>query len=65
MFDPALLRDDLSGVETRLRTRGLDPSADIARLAELDAERRRLIPTVESLKRESNEASGEIGRAHV
>ncbi len=63
MLDPALFRDDLSLVESRLRSRGMDPSAELADLAALDAERRRLIPLVESLKRESNEAAGEVARA--
>jgi seryl-tRNA synthetase len=63
MLDPALIRDDLSLVEARLRSRGMDPSAELAELASLDAERRRLIPLVENLKRESNEAAGEVARA--
>src|SRR5690606_32496908 len=63
MLDPALFRDDLSLVESRLRSRGMDPSAELADRAALDAERRRLIPLVESLKRESNEAAGEVARA--
>lgn len=63
MFDPALLRDHLPHVEARLRARGTDPSKELAELAELDVERRRLIPVIEALKRESNEAAEAVGRA--
>jgi seryl-tRNA synthetase len=63
MFDPALLREDPAGVETRLRSRGIDPSTELAELTRLDAERRRLIPIVETLKRESNEASAQVAIA--
>ena len=30
MFDPALLKDQISFVEARLRARGLDPSAELS-----------------------------------
>ena len=63
MLDPAYVRDHLSDVETRLKTRGLDPSADLQTLAELEAERRRLIPAVERLKQEQNTASEAVARA--
>jgi seryl-tRNA synthetase len=63
MLDPAYVRDRLSEVEARLRTRGLDPSAELARLASVDAERRRLIPLVENLKRDQNAAGESIARA--
>ena len=63
MFDPALLKDQMSFVEARLRARGLDPSAELAALASIEAERRRLIPIVENLKREQNEAADAVARA--
>ena len=63
MFDPALLKDQISFVEARLRARGLDPSAELAALASIEAERRRLIPIVENLKREQNEAADAVARA--
>jgi seryl-tRNA synthetase len=63
MLDPALVRDNLPFVEARLRARGLDPSREIADLAALDAERRRLIPFVENLKRDQNSAGEEVARA--
>ena len=63
MFDAALIRDQLPFVEARLRARGMDPSKELAELSELDAERRRLIPVVETLKRESNAAAESVARA--
>ena len=63
MFDAALLRDQLPYVEARLRARGLDPSKELASLTALDAERRRLIPIIETLKRESNEAAEQGAKA--
>jgi seryl-tRNA synthetase len=63
VIDPLLVRDRLQDVDARLRTRGLDPSAELAELASLEAERRRLIPLVENLKREQNEAGEAVARA--
>src|SRR5690349_11469616 len=60
MLDPAYVRDRLSDVERRLRQRGLDPARELADVAALDSERRRLIPLVENLKRDQN-AAGEAG----
>ncbi len=63
MLDPALLRDRLQEVETRLRSRGLDPARELAELSSLEAERRRLIPAVETLKRDQNAAGDAVARA--
>jgi seryl-tRNA synthetase len=63
MFDAALIREQLPFVEARLRARGMDPSKELAELSALDAERRRLIPVVETLKRESNAAAELVARA--
>ena len=62
MLDTALLRDRFDFVSERLRTRGpgLDPLLD--QLAAFDRERRALIPRVETLKRERNEAGEEIAK---
>ena len=63
MLDPVYVRDHLAEVEARLRQRGLDPSKDLAELTRLEADRRRLIPVVENLKRDQNAAGDEVARA--
>jgi len=63
MIDPVLVRDRLAEVDARLRARGMDPSAELAELSATEAERRRLIPLVENLKREQNEAGDAVARA--
>ena len=63
MLDPAEIRDRLDVVGARLQTRGGDLSAEIADLAALDAERRRLLPLVENLKRDQNTAGEAVARA--
>ena len=63
MIDPQYVRDHPADVERRLRSRGLDPTKELAELATLEADRRRLIPAVEALKREQNEAGEAVARA--
>jgi seryl-tRNA synthetase len=63
MLDAAYVRDHLEEVEARLRTRGIDPSAELAAWATLEGERRRLIPEVESLKAAQNAAGAEVAKA--
>ncbi len=63
MLDPAFVRDNPELVEARLRSRGLDPTADLATLAGLEAARRRLLPEVEGLKREQNTSGDAVARA--
>jgi seryl-tRNA synthetase len=63
LIDPLLARERPGDVEARLRSRGLDPSADLADLSGLEAERRRLIPLVENLKREQNAAGEQVAQA--
>jgi seryl-tRNA synthetase len=63
MLDPAFVRDHRSEVDARLRTRGIDPSGELQELAELESERRRLIPETENLKREQNVAGEAVARA--
>ena len=53
----------MSFIEARLRARGLDPSNELAELATAEAERRRLIPLVENLKRDQNAAGEAVARA--
>jgi seryl-tRNA synthetase len=63
MIDPGYIRDNLADVEARLRSRGLDPSADLAAFSALEADRRRLLPEVEGLKREQNASADAVARA--
>jgi seryl-tRNA synthetase len=63
MLDAAYVRDHIEEVRARLRTRGLDPDADLEQIATLEARRRRLIPEMEGLKREQNTAGDEVARA--
>jgi seryl-tRNA synthetase len=63
MLDPAYVRDHLQDVEARLRSRGMDPAKELAELTALEAERRRLIPAVENLKRDQNAAGEAVARA--
>jgi seryl-tRNA synthetase len=63
MLDPVQVKEHLSDVRAGLASRGLDPDAALGDLVSLEAERRRLIPVVETLKREQNSASEAIARA--
>ena len=63
MLDPTLFRDNMTAVRTALRNRGADLDNELDALAALDAERRRMIPQIEELKREQNAAGEEAGRA--
>ena len=63
MIDPLLVRDRLADVEARLNARGTDLSKELAELARVEAERRKLIPQVENLKREQNASSEAVARA--
>ncbi|MCC7008276.1 MAG: serine--tRNA ligase [Acidobacteria bacterium] len=63
MLDPVYVRERANEVEARLRSRGPDPARELAELAALEAERRRLIPLVENLKREQNSAGEAVARA--
>ena len=63
MLDPAYVRDNLDTVRTGYANRGVDLTAELEQLAGFEAHRRRLIPQLESLKREQNTASDEVARA--
>jgi len=63
MIDPALVRDHLDIVRSGLESRGQKWTADLDRLAELEAQRRTLLPAVEGLKREQNAAGEEVAKA--
>lgn len=63
MLDPVFVRDNPDLVAARLRSRGMDPSADLSALAALEAARRRLLPEVEGLKRDQNAAGDAVAKA--
>jgi seryl-tRNA synthetase len=63
MLDPAFVRDNPDLVDARLRSRGLDPAADLGALSALETTRRRLLPEVEGLKRDQNTSGEAVARA--
>ena len=63
MIDPAILRDNLDTVRAALQRRGVDLKAELDELATLEAQRRRLLPELEGLKRDQNRAGEEAARA--
>jgi seryl-tRNA synthetase len=63
VLDPSLLRDRFDAVQAALGSRGTDYSAQLEELRQLDAERRRLLPELEGLKRDQNTAGEELARA--
>jgi seryl-tRNA synthetase len=63
VLDPLLLRDRFDAVQEALARRGTDFSAQLEELRQLDAERRRLLPEIEGLKRDQNSAGEELARA--
>ncbi len=63
MLDPALFRDNLDAVRSALQHRGMDLRTELDELLRLEAERRRLIPELEGLKREQNAAGEDAAKA--
>ena len=63
MLDPAYLKDRLSDVEVRLRSRGVNAAKELAELGEIEQERRSQIPLLENLKRDQNAAGEAVARA--
>jgi len=63
MLDPALFRDDFEATRQRLLTRGPGLEPALAELAELDKSRREMLPRVETLKFERNQAGEAIAKA--
>lgn len=63
MLDPVFVRENPELVDARLRSRGMDPSADLTTLAHLESSRRRVLPEVEGLKRDQNAAGEAVARA--
>src|SRR5256885_12879299 len=63
MLDPTFVRDNIEGVRTGLKNRGLDADKALEGNATLETARRRLIPEIEGLKRLQNTSGDEIARA--
>ena len=63
MLDPNQVRDHLDAVKHALATRGLDATAELQSFSAAEADRRRLIQEVETLKREQNASGEEVARA--
>ena len=64
MIDPIYLRDGVEQLRQALTNRGADPaSPELDALVALEAERRRLLPELENLKRDQNAAGEEVAKA--
>jgi seryl-tRNA synthetase len=63
MLDPALLRERLDDVRTRLGTRSEDHNADIDRLVKADIARRAIIPELETNRRARKLVGEQVARA--
>src|SRR5688500_17055898 len=63
MVDPSLLRDNIATLRAALQNRGADLRSELEELTSLEAQRRRLLPELEGLKREQNTAGEEAARA--
>jgi seryl-tRNA synthetase len=63
MLDQTYVRENLEAVREGLRRRGTNPDQALESIAQLLADRRRVIPEFEELKRQQNASGEEIGRA--
>ena len=63
MLDPALLREHLDDVRARLETRSEDHNADLDRLVKADAQRRAIIPELETNRRARKLLGEQVARA--
>ena len=62
MLDLAFVRANLTLVEEKLRTRGIDPATLLGEFTAIDARRRDAITQAESLKAQRNKLSADFGR---
>jgi seryl-tRNA synthetase len=62
VLDSNYIRDNIDVVRTGLRNRGLDPDKALEQIATLETVRRRVIPELETLKRQQNTSGDEIAR---
>jgi seryl-tRNA synthetase len=63
MIDPVLLREDIGRLLDAMRRRGVDLSAEVEQLRDLETRRRALLPELEGLKRDQNAAGEAVARA--
>jgi seryl-tRNA synthetase len=63
VLDIRLIREDPDGVRAALERRGGDAAAALAKVIELDRRRRELLPVIEGLRAEQNEANDRIRAA--
>ena len=63
MLDPSLIRDHLDYVRTRMDRRGINLRSELDLVARLDAERREILPVLESARRARKEVGAQIARA--
>ena len=63
MLDPNYVRENPDAVTKALSTRGLDVTAELQQFSAADADRRRLVQQVETLKREQNASGEEVAKA--
>jgi seryl-tRNA synthetase len=63
MLDPAYVRDHMDEVRAGLRNRGIDPDRALEEIATFETARRRLIPELESLRRQQSTSGDEIAKA--
>ena len=63
MLDPIVLRDDLARVRERLDTRGTALGDDLARVRQLDADRRQILPVLENARRARKELGEQVAHA--
>src|ERR1700761_8218576 len=63
MLDLNFVRANLELVETKLRSRGMDPAAILGNFRELDVERRAKITQAENLQAQRNKLSQEVARS--
>ena len=63
MLDPNYVRENPDAVRHALSTRGLDVTAELQQFSTADADRRRLVQQVETLKREQNASGEEVAKA--
>ncbi len=61
MLDIKLIREQADFVRERLRSRGGEEADQVAKILDLDTERRRMLTEVEGLKSQRNSVSKEIG----